>query len=206
MPEWGDIMDKPKVLPVLPWENVLFPGMLLPLHVSEAQDIALVDWCLDRFGEFGLALENDETENPREVGTIAKIIDYQQQEDEGVTLLVTGEQRYSVCEMVDDNPFIMAVVEPFPFRFETSVQDLEERANQARRLFNRCLRVIASQRGDIQGMLTLPERVDDLGWAIAASLAVPSTERQVLLEKESAALLLQSEILYLESFLAELRG
>ena len=62
------------------------------------------------------------------------------------------------------------------------------------------------QRGcDTQGILALPEQISDLGWTIASALSIPPLERQRLLEKSSPAALLQTEIIYLESLLTELR-
>jgi len=198
-------MNGPIVMPLMPWDNVLFPGMLLPLHVSGQQDLLLVRHCLDSRGEFGLLLDAGDPIYPHSVGTVAKIIDYQPREDDEMTLLITGSERFCVVEMIDDDPYTRAMVEPFSFVYDVSRQELDERGAQARRLFNRCVRLIASQRGSEQGVLTLPEKTTDLGWAIAASLVIPPPERQKLLEKESPAGLLQSEILYLESLLAELR-
>ena len=123
-----------------------------------------------------------------------------------MTLLVTGTERFTMVELVDDDPYLKAMVESFPFIQETSRQELEDRAAQVRRLFNHCVKLIASQRGnEVQGVLALPEQTTDLGWTIASALSIPPNERQRLLEKESPGALLQAEILYLESLLIELR-
>ena len=140
------------------------------------------------------------------MGTVAKIIDYQPQEDGELTLLVTGTERFNLIEMIDDEPYVRATVAPYPFIDELSKEELDDRAAQVRRLFNHCVKLIATQRGcETQGVLALPEQTNDLGWTIAAALSIPPIERQRLLEKESPAALLQAEIMYLESLLAELR-
>jgi len=195
-----------RVVPLMLWENVLFPGMLLPLQVRRPEYVELTNHCLDRHGEFGMVLSAEGTCRPRHVGTIAKIIDYQSQEDGEITLLVTGMERFSVSEVIGDDPFMTAMVEPYPFVHDIPEHELDERAAQARRLFHHCVRLIASHRGSaaVAG-LPLPERTSRLSWAIAASLGIPPDERQRLLEKESPAALLQSEILYLRSLLSELR-
>ena len=199
-------MQAARVVPLMLWDNVLFPGMLLPLRVRRPEYLDLISHCLDRQGEFGMVLASEGSSQPRHVGTIAKIIDYQSQEDGEVTLLVTGMERFMVSEVIDDDPFMTAMVEPYPFVYDIPAHELDERAAQARRLFHHCVRLIATYRGSttVSG-LPLPERTSRLTWAIAASLGIPPDERQRLLEKESPAALLQSEILYLRSLLSELR-
>jgi Lon protease-like protein len=195
-----------RVLPLMLWENVLFPGMLLPLQVRQSKYVLLINHCLDRQGEFGMVLESDHPGRPRQVGTVARIIDYQLQEDGEITLLVTGLERFAVAELIDDDPWLTAMVEPYELVGDASAEELDARAVQARRLFNRCVRLIASHRGgDSNIELPLPEQTANLTWAIASSLPLPPEERQRLLEKETPASLLQSEILYLRSLLSELR-
>ncbi|HUW33046.1 MAG TPA: LON peptidase substrate-binding domain-containing protein [Planctomycetota bacterium] len=197
-------MTTPRILPVMPSENVLFPGMLLPLHVRRASHLLLVTECLDSHGELGMILEIDDA--PQQIGTVAKIIDYQPQEGGEMTLLVTGTERFTIAEMITDEPYTKALIAPYPFLETMSKDELDDRAEQVRRLFNNCVKLIASQRGcESQGVIALPEQTNDLGWTIASALSIPPLERQQLLEKESPASLLQSEIIYLESLLAELR-
>lgn len=201
----GARMDNAKIVPLMPREKVLFPGMLLPLHVTQPRYLLFVNRCLDRHGEFGVVLATDNPLRPHRVGTLAKIIDYEPRED-GMTLLLTGTQRFTVGEMVDDEPYLTAMIEPHPLICAASPEELDIRAAQARRLFSRCIRLIASHRGaDAQSVPILPIKMPDLGWAIAAALAIPLAERQRLLEKENPTSLLQSEILYLESLVAQLR-
>ena len=49
-------MTTPTVLPMVPLGTVLFPTMLLPLHVFEPRYRALVDDCVAGDGEFGVTL------------------------------------------------------------------------------------------------------------------------------------------------------
>jgi len=198
-------MDDARVLPLMPWENVLFPGMLLPLNLRQPRYLLFINQCLDRHGQFGVVLATDDPLRPKQVGSVAAIIDYQSRDAE-MTLLVTGTQRFTIAEMVDDEPYLTAMIEPHPLVHDLPPQELDSLASQARKLFNRCVRLIASQRGnDAHDIPTLPEKAAELGWAIASALAIPPEERQRLLEKEGPKSLLKSEILYLESLHSELR-
>ena len=195
-----------RVVSLMAWDNVLFPGMLMPLHVDQPDDLMLIHHCLDASGEFGMVLETDDPLRPQQTGTVAKIIDYQSKDDGELTLLITGMERFAIAEMIDDQPYLTGMIEPSRLIYDTPSSDLAIRAAQARRLFRRCVRLIATQRDmDVCDLPTLPARTSDLGWAIASALAIPPEERQRLLEKGSAESLLQTEILYLESLLVDLR-
>lgn len=199
-------MNTARVVPLMEWENVLFPGTLLPLHISLPEQLSLVNRCLDRSGEFGVLLESDQALPQHRVGTLAKIIDYQSEEDGETALLVTGLDRFKIAEMIDDDPYLTAMIEVYPLAPDDPPRALAPLASQARRLFGRCVRLITSQRGsDAESVPALPRKITDLGWAIAAALAIHPKERQRLLEKETSASLLKSEILFLHSLLTELR-
>lgn len=199
-------MDGARVVKLMAWENVLFPGMLMPLHVHLSNDLMLVHHCLDASGEFGIVLQTDDPLRPQQTGTVAKIIDYQSKDDGEITLLITGMERFAVAEMIDDQPYLTGMIEPSRLIYDTPSSELAIRAAQARRLFRRCVRLIATQRDiEVQDLPTLPAKTADLGWAIASALAISPGERQRLLEKETAGSLLQTEILYLESLLVDLR-
>jgi ATP-dependent Lon protease len=199
-------MDDARVVKLMAWENVLFPGMLLPLHVDHPDDLLLVHHCLDGSGEFGMVLETDDPLRPQQMGTVAKIIDYQPEEDGKLTLLITGMERFAIAEMVGDEPYLTGMIEPSRLVYDMPSSELAIRAAQARRLFRRCVKLIAAQRDmDVHDLPDLPSKTSALGWAIASVLAIPPEERQRLLEKETAESLLQTEILYLESLLVDLR-
>jgi len=199
-------MDDAKIVPLLPWENVLFPGMLVPLEIIQPNDMLLVGDCLNRHGEFGMVLHADDSLRPQQVGTIARIIDYQPSGGPEMTLLVTGTERFILVKVTGDEPYLSGVVEPYPFVFDISKQELDDQAEQVRRLFNNCVKLIAVQRGyEAQSVLALPEQTVDLGWTIASALAIPPNDRQRLLEKVTPTALLQSEISYLQTLLSELR-
>ena len=199
-------MDGARVVKLMAWENVLFPSMLMPLHVDLPNDLMLIHHCLDASGEFGMVLETGDPLRPQQTGTVAKIIDYQSKDDGEITLLITGMERFAIAEMVDDQPYLTGMIEPSRLIYDTPSSELAIRAAQARRLFRRCVRLIATQRDiEVQDLPTLPAKTSDLGWAIASALAIPPGERQRLLEKETAESLLQTEILHLESLLVDLR-
>jgi uncharacterized protein len=86
---------------LFPLRTVLFPGGLLPLRIFEARYVDMVGRCM-RYGEvFGVVLlaSGTETAGPvttAEVGTSARIVDFQTLRDGLLGLLCRGEQRFRI--------------------------------------------------------------------------------------------------------------
>jgi Lon protease-like protein len=87
--------------PLFPLRTVLFPGGLLPLRIFETRYVDMVGRCL-RSGEvFGVVLLESGTETAGEVataqiGTSARIVDFQTLPDGLLGLLCRGERRFRI--------------------------------------------------------------------------------------------------------------
>jgi uncharacterized protein len=86
---------------LFPLNAVLFPGGLLPLRIFETRYIDMVGGCMRQDATFGVVLivEGNETGavvNIAEVGTAARIVDFQTQPDGLLGLLCRGERRFRV--------------------------------------------------------------------------------------------------------------
>jgi uncharacterized protein len=86
---------------LFPLNAVLFPGGLLPLRIFETRYVDMVGDCMRRDATFGVVLivEGNETGavvNIAEVGTAARIVDFQTQPDGLLGLLCRGERRFRV--------------------------------------------------------------------------------------------------------------
>jgi Lon protease-like protein len=86
-------------LPLFPLRTVLFPGGLLPLRIFEARYVDMVGRCMREGGVFGVVLIREGAEvGPlgalAEIGTSARIIDFEQLPDGLLGLLCRGEQRF----------------------------------------------------------------------------------------------------------------
>ena len=86
---------------LFPLNAVLFPGGLLPLRIFETRYVDMVGECMRQEATFGVVLiiEGNETGavvNIAEVGTAARIVDFQTQPDGLLGLLCRGERRFRV--------------------------------------------------------------------------------------------------------------
>ncbi|HEY1724836.1 MAG TPA: LON peptidase substrate-binding domain-containing protein [Steroidobacteraceae bacterium] len=88
---------------LFPLSTVLFPGGLLPLRIFEPRYLDMVRACTRSQSVFGvvLILEGGETSSAvsvANVGTSARIVDFQTQPDGLLGLLCRGERRFRISE------------------------------------------------------------------------------------------------------------
>lgn len=103
-------------LPMFPLGTVLFPGMLLPLHVFEPRYRAMIRYCLDNEPEFGVTLitrgqETGGGEERSQIATVSRIIEVGQFPDGRYALQSVGVRRVKVTAWLADDPYPRAMVE-----------------------------------------------------------------------------------------------
>lgn len=106
-------------MPMFPLGSVLFPTMILPLHVFEERYRRLVDDCLNGDREFGVCLiergmEVGGGDVRTDVGTVAQIVDAHRFDDGRWALATVGTRRLRILEWLDDAPFPCATVVDWP--------------------------------------------------------------------------------------------
>jgi len=107
------------VLPMFPLGSVLFPTLVLPLHVFEPRYRRLVGDCLAGDGEFGVVLIERGSEvgggDARSaVGTVARIVEHVELQDGQLGLITAGTWRLRVNCWLPDDPYPLADVDPWP--------------------------------------------------------------------------------------------
>src|SRR5438874_2649451 len=108
----------PEVLPILGLSDiVIFPGMVAPLLVENAQSISLIDDVVGGDRLLGVALQRKpEAENPLpedmyEVGCAARVLKMLKFPDNTVRVLVEGLWRIRIKEYETQTPYLKAKVE-----------------------------------------------------------------------------------------------
>ncbi len=101
---------------MFPLGSVLFPTMVLPLHVFEPRYRALVEHCLAGEQEFGVCLISRGSEvgggdTRTDIGTVAQIVDAEQFDDGRWALAAVGTRRIRVLAWLEDDPYPRADVE-----------------------------------------------------------------------------------------------
>ncbi len=88
---------------LFPLNTVLFPGGLLPLRIFETRYVDMVGGCMRQGAAFGVVLIVDGNDTGSavsiaEVGTSARIVDFQTEADGLLGLLCRGERRFRVAQ------------------------------------------------------------------------------------------------------------
>ncbi len=100
----AEFVDEP--LALFPLSTVLFPGGIMPLRIFETRYIDMVRGCLKSGALFGIVLIRSGSETgPAEVfdiGTAARIVDWDVDGDGLLRITVLGENRFVVSESYRD--------------------------------------------------------------------------------------------------------
>ncbi len=192
-------------LPLFPLKTVLFPGMLLPLHVFEPRYRTLVRDALEAERTFGVALihEGDEVGGPAEpfrIGCAARIVAVNALRDGRSFLLLRGDRRFAIVWLSrDEEPYLVGQVAWLDEPEGDGAARVAAAARAAFAEYRLAVAGVGTQRyadATIEPEGTTPA---EISYAIAAGLAVEGGERQQLLEAETAAGRLALELRFLES-------
>lgn len=178
------------VTPQFPLGTVLFPSMVLPLHVFEPRYRTLVKDVLDGDGTFGVALiergfEVGGGDQRSMFGTTAKVLKAEEFADGRWSVITVGVERYRVVQWLADDPYPRAEIEPWPD--EPSTTDQSETYGRVVAKFRRCM-ALAAESGLNVG--PLPDGTDDveLGCMQMSTLVpVTSHDKQALLGAPGSA-------------------
>ncbi len=128
----GSPTELPDKLPVLALRNVVvFPNLVLPIHVSREKSVAAIEVVFNSHKLVGLLTQKqEEIENPDYedlylVGTIALILRKLVLPEGGTRILVQGLSRFRVKKFTGNDPYFEAEVEPLA---EKKVDSLEVQA------------------------------------------------------------------------------
>jgi len=174
-------------LPIFPLKNVvLFPGMVLPLHIFELRYREMINRCIEERLPFGVVLIADGQEvgvsaKPHTVGTAARIVRVERLEDGRMNITTVGTQRFRILELRDDQSYLTAIVRHFPIVNGATrlASDLSQRVRP------KVLEYVAllSKAANVNLTLDrLPEDPLTLAFLVAISLQVGDKDKQQLLE------------------------
>ena len=185
-------MAEIEALPLFPLGTVLFPGMLLPLHIFEERYRALMR---DRQGTdpiFGVVLtrhgrEVGDTPDIHAVGTAGTLVGAGRYPDGRYDIVVQGGRRFRVRSGDWSRGYLVAEVdwlgEPPGASPETT--ELATLAAEAGRLFDRFLDALERVAGVELPREELPADPNELAYLLSARMPLDTWERQGLLEASS---------------------
>jgi Lon protease-like protein len=186
-------------VPIFPLNAVLFPGGLLPLRVFEARYMDMTRDCLKREEPFGVCLIHEGAEVgtpavPEGVGCLAKILDWDMQQQGILNLRTHGSQRFRIlARETSPQGLISADVELIPP--DARIAMPEKFASCAR-----LLEMVVLDQG--KPVFAEPHAFDDAAWVsyrLTEILPVPLVAKQKLLELSDSVARLSILQRFLES-------
>jgi Lon protease-like protein len=201
-------------LPLFPLGLVLFPGLVLPLHVFEERYRVLVRELLElpeaerRFGvvaiRSGREVGADGISALHDVGCVAHLRRAQPYDDGRFDIVTTGTARFRLDALDDRRPYLTGDVELLPDRMGGAAEaPLLDRAVRA--AFAAYLAALSEASGEEYEEPELPGDPLVLGYLVAATTALDLGERQRLLELDDGATRLRAELALLRREVTLLR-
>ena len=171
-------------IPLFPLHNVLFPGGVLPLRIFEPRYLEMISACMKEGTGFGIALilsgnEVGEAAKTYDIGSHARIIDWNMRDDGFLGISVQSEGRFRILATeVRPNQLIHAEVELLE---EPQAQTLPPAYNAAVDLLRDIIAKVGGHYAEI------PPRYDDPLWVsgrLAELLPIELLQKQHLLQMD----------------------
>jgi hypothetical protein len=183
-------------IPLFPLGTVLFPGLLLPLHVFERRYRDLVRDLLtapDEQRRFGVVAIREGREVGADgiralypVGCVARLRRVDPYDDGRFDIVSTGAQRFRLLSVDTALPYLRAEVELLD---EAPGEAADAAAAGVRALFDVYRRAVGAQPAE-----DLPTEPDVLSYLVAATMVLDLPDRQILLEQPDTTLRLRQEL------------
>lgn len=180
-----------EVLPVLPLRDTLvFPGTIVPISVGRSASLQLLEESLPQSKKLGLVLQKDrQSESPtigqlHEFGVIGRVIRMIRQGDNAAVILVHGEQRMRLKQILQQEPFMKAEVETIvsvlpdkdDHEAEAAIRNLHESAEEL-------LSLRTDVSDEVKVVFSGIEDASTLTDLLAANLSIEIEAKQKLLEE-----------------------
>ncbi|MDE3074391.1 MAG: LON peptidase substrate-binding domain-containing protein [Chloroflexota bacterium] len=196
-------------LPLFPLSQVLFPGMVLPLHIFEQRYRLMMNRCLSHKSPFGVVLisRGEEVGPGAEffpVGTTARITRVQRVEDGRLYVASVGVHRFRVKQTFDDEPYLQGEVEIIPER-PGDGGTLDSLAAEAFGMLIAYLERVTGSAELAENLRQKDLSPQHLSYTIGTLLQVERQEKQAILELPTTTERLAHEVELLEVELRQLK-
>ncbi len=180
------------MLPLFPLGTVLFPGLVLPLHVFEeryrqlVRDLLALPQQSQRFGVVcireGREVGTDGVRALYEVGCVAQLSQVEAYEDGRFDLVTVGTELFHLDELQTDRPYLTGEV---TFLEDGAGDPAEARMLEplVRAAFGGYVEALGTASGTVVEAPDLPDDPQVLGHLVGATMALDLADRQDLLEQ-----------------------
>lgn len=192
----------PLRLPLFPLGLVLFPGLVLPLHVFEERYRALVRDLLalpepERvFGvvavRLGWEVGEDGVRALHEVGCAARLRRAEPHEDGRYDIVTTGDRRFRLAGLAHDQPYLVGEVEWLD-EADGDPAEAELLAGVVRAAYVEYLDALAAAGGEQLAAPQLPDDPTVLSHLVGATMLLDLDDRQGLLAEPGTVARLREE-------------
>jgi ATP-dependent Lon protease len=175
-------------LPVVPVRHLsLFPGTVMPITLGREISIGAAQEAVRTEHKIALLAQRDPSvEKPRaadlyDVGIIATVIRYVTTPDGTHQLICQGEERFRLLEMIREEPFLAARVEPIP-QPVTLTPEIEGRFAYLKQRALEALGLLPQAPAEITRVIAEIDSPGALADLIASFMDAKSSEKQEILE------------------------
>lgn len=189
-----------QLLPLFPLDIVLFPKMVLPLHIFEERYKEMIGECLRSKAPFGVLYAHQGT--TARVGCLAGILQVLKKYDDGrMDLLAQGGDRFEILHFDTSAAYLRGWSETLADREGAQPPD-RKAAQRLLELFRETARIL--KRSEAEKVVISPD-YQGLSFQIAAGSAIPKTVKQRVLEGRSETERVAILIAYFNENLPRLR-
>jgi Lon protease-like protein len=174
-------------LPIFPLKNVvLFPGMVLPLHIFEMRYREMINRCVAERLPFGVVLIDEGQEvgvpaRPHTVGAAARIARVERLDDGRMNITAVGTQRFRILEVHTTQSYLTATVSHFPV-VNGGTQLAADLSQRVRPQVLEYVTLLSKAANVNLTLDRLPEDPLTLAMLVAISLQISVKDKQRLLE------------------------
>jgi Lon protease-like protein len=188
-----DLME----MPLFPLNMVLFPGMVLPLHIFEPRYREMINRCVEEEIPFGVVLIQEGHEvggpaKPYSIGTAARVVKVERADDGTMNITAVGMQRFRILELDYTHSYLSAKVAQFPI-VNGSTKAAVDMVHRVRPKIIEYVSLLSKASKTELKLDRLPEDPTTLAFLVAIALQVDNDDKQKLLEMSGVPEILDRE-------------
>ena len=197
-------------IPLFPLNVVLFPGMMLPLHIFEDRYKTMIKDCMANDEIFGVVLaKNNSAQQPNvsglylddiyTIGTTARITAVERLENERLNLITVGQERFLIKSIeagLED--VLIGQVDPLPMYEKHNSTEINNLTTKLKPLVERYINHLATASGEDISNATLPTDPAALAYLGAMAVQGPLPDKQQLLATNSLRALIAKTVSVLD--------
>jgi ATP-dependent Lon protease len=189
-PADGTLQKLPDTIAILPLRGMLvYPLAALPLRVAQPRSLKLIDDAVLTKAQIGLiASKNADKEEPGpddlyQIGTIGTIVRHFKGPDGVLNMIVQGNERFRIIEVISTEPYIIARIEAQPETWQMT-PEIEALRRSLKETFGKIAELRQDMPEELAQMVQNVEDSRQLVYAAATYMRMEMADAQQLLEMD----------------------